>query len=142
MNDVLLKLNDIVEEAEKVLAGLKKRKEELDFSHELLNKGHEELKTKTADIAQRESAIEPIENIQLALKDIDKKKANIQDGLAKLSEAQKSFESYKTIETEKLNNLRISVEKENNNVVQGYKNLEAEVDKRVKDFVNKHLNIK
>jgi chromosome segregation ATPase len=146
MNAVLSKLNDIVEEAEKVLVGLKKRKEEVDFSHELLSKGHEELKTKTADIAQRESVIEPIENIQLALKDIDKKNANIQDGLAKLSEAQKSFESYRTIETDRLNNLRISVTKENDNVVEGFKkleqekkNLEAEIDRRVKDFISKHV---
>jgi len=142
MNSILIKLNVALTEAEALIESLKKQKNELGLSHALLDKGHEELKTKTADIAQRESAIEPIENIQLALKDIDNKNSNIRDGLAKLSEAQKSFESYKTIETEKLNNLRISVEKENNNVVQGYKNLEAEVDKRVKDFVNKHLNIK
>jgi chromosome segregation ATPase len=146
MNSILVKLNVALQEAEVLIESLKKQKNDLGLSHALLDKGHEELKTKTADIAQRESVIEPIENIQLALKDIDKKNANIQDGLAKLSEAQKSFESYRTIETDRLNNLRISVTKENDNVVEGFKkleqekkNLEAEIDRRVKDFISKHV---
>ena len=72
-------------------------------------------------------------------KDNDAKSVELQTGLAELSDKKKSFESYKASEIERINNLRILAEKENDNVVQGYKNLEAEVDKRVKEFVSKHL---
>ena len=145
MNAILVKLNVALTEAEALIESLKKQKNEMGLSHALLDKGLEELKTKTADILQRESVIDPIENIQLALKDIDKKNAHIQDGLAKLSEAQKSFESYRLTETERIENLRLLSQKENDNVVKGFAdlkqkeaNLEAEIDKRVKEFVAKH----
>jgi hypothetical protein len=146
MNAVLSKLNDIVEEAEKVLVGLKKRKEEVDFSHELLSKGHEELKAKTVDIAQREAVIAPIENFNALKKQNEEKAAGLQAGLSDLDAKKKAFESYKSSEMERISNLRIASSKENDNVVAGFqrlaekeKSLEAEVDKRVKDFVSKHL---
>ena len=139
MNAVLSKLNDIVEEAEKVLAGLKKRKEEVDYSHELLSKGHEELKTKTVDIAQREAVIAPIENFNALKKQNEEKAAGLQDGLSDLDAKKKAFESYKASEMKRIENLRLLASKENDNVVQAYKNLEAEVDKRVKDFIANHV---
>jgi transcriptional/translational regulatory protein YebC/TACO1 len=139
MNSILVKLNVALQEAEVVIESLKKQKNEMDLSHALLDKGLEELKTKNAEFSQREAAITPIENFNKVKKDNDAKSVELQTGLAELSDKKKSFESYKASEIERINNLRILAEKENDNVVQGYKNLEAEVDKRVKEFVSKHL---
>jgi hypothetical protein len=144
MNAVLSKLNDIVEEAEKVLVGLKKRKEEVDFSHELLSKGHEELKAKTVDIAQREAVIAPVENFNALKKQNEEKAAGLQAELSDLDAKKKSFESYKASELERIENIRLLASKENDNVVAGFqrlaekeKNIEEEVKKRVDEIVFK-----
>ena len=139
MNSILVKLNVALQEAEVLIESLKKQKNEMGLSHALLDKGLEELKTKNDEFSQREAAITPIENFNKVKKDNDAKSVELQTGLAELSDKKKSFESYKASEIERINNLRILAEKENDNVVQGYKNLEAEVDKRVKEFVSKHL---
>ena len=139
MNQILEKLKSVLQDAEALIESLKKQKNDLGLSHALLDKGLEELKTKNAEFSQREAAITPIENFNKVKKDNDAKSVELQTGLAELSDKKKSFESYKASEIERINNLRILAEKENDNVVQGYKNLEAEVDKRVKEFVSKHL---
>ena len=139
MNAILVKLNVALHEAETLIESLKKQKNEMGLSHALLDKGLEELKTKNDEFSQREAAITPIENFNKAKKDNDAKAVELQTGLSELSEKKKAFESYKTIETDKLNNLRINVEKENNNVNQAHKNIEVEIDRRVKEFIEKHL---
>jgi hypothetical protein len=139
MNQILEKLKSVLQDAEALIESLKKQKNDLGLSHALLDKGLEELKTKNDEFSQREAAITPIENFNKVKKDNDAKSVELQTGLAELSDKKKSFESYKASEIERINNLRILAEKENDNVVQGYKNLEAEVDKRVKEFVSKHL---
>jgi hypothetical protein len=139
MNQILEKLKSVLQEAEALIESLKKQKNDLGLSHALLDKGHEELKTKTVDIAQREAVIAPIENFNKVKKDNDAKSVELQTGLSDLDAKKKAFESYRQIETDKLNNLRITVEKENNNVNQAHKNIEAEIDRRVKEFISKHL---
>ena len=139
MNAILVKLNVALQEAEVLIESLKKQKNEMGLSHALLDKGLEELKTKNAEFSQREAAITPIENFNKVKKDNDAKSVELQTGLSDLNAKKKAFESYKASETTRLQNLKDNIEKENNNVVQGYKNLEAEVDKRVKEFVSKHL---
>ena len=139
MNAILVKLNVALHEAETLIESLKKQKNEMGLSHALLDKGLEELKTKNDEFSQREAAITPIENFNKAKKDNDAKAVDLQTGLAELSEKKKAFESYKASEMERIENLRLLASKENDNVVQGYKNLEAEIDKRVKEFVSKHL---
>ena len=133
-------------EAEALIESLKKQKNELGLSHALLDKGHEELKKKTADIEQREAAIVPIENVHSAKKVNDDKAVELQQGVSDLEIAKRAFESHVKIETDRLNNLRINVEKENNNVVEGFKkleqekkNLEEEIDRRVKEFIANHV---
>jgi len=139
MQAILVKLNVALNEAEALIESLKKQKNEMGLSHALLDKGLEELKTKNDEFSQREAAITPIENFNKAKKDNDAKAVELQTGLSELSEKKKAFESYKASEMERIENLRLLASKENDNVVQGYKNLEAEIDKRVKEFVSKHL---
>ena len=146
MNAILVKLNVALTEAEALIESLKKQKNELGLSHALLDKGHEELKKKTADIEQRESVIQPIENVHSVKKVNDDKAVELQKGVSDLETAKRAFESHVKIETDRLNNLRINVEKENNNVVEGFKkleqekkNLEEEIDRRVKEFIANHV---
>ena len=139
MNSILVKLNVALQEAEVLIESLKKQKNDMGIAQVHLDKAFEELKTKNDEFSMREAAITPIENFNKVKKDNDAKSVELQTGLAELSDKKKSFESYKASEIERINNLRILAEKENDNVVQGYKNLEAEVDKRVKEFVSKHL---
>ena len=139
MNSILVKLNVALQEAEVLIESLKKQKNEMGLSHALLDKGLEELKTKNDEFSQREAAITPIENFNKVKKDNDAKSVELQTGLSDLDAKKKAFESYKASEMERIENLRLLASKENDNVVQGYKNLEAEVDKRVKEFVSKHL---
>lgn len=139
MNAILVKLNVALQEAEVLIESLKKQKNDMGLAQVALDKSFEELKTKNEEFSQREAAITPIENFNKVKKDNDAKSVELQTGLAELSDKKKSFESYKASEIERINNLRILAEKKNDNVVQAYKNLEAEVDKRVKEFVAKHL---
>ena len=146
MNSILIKLNVALTEAEALIESLKKQKNELGLSHALLDKGHEELKKKTADIEQRESVIQPIENVHSVKKVNDDKAVELQKGVSDLETAKRAFESHVKTETDRLNNLRINVEKENNNVVEGFKkleqekkNLEEEIDRRVKEFIANHV---
>lgn len=139
MNAILVKLNVALQEAEVLIESLKKQKNEMGLSHALLDKGLEELKTKNDEFSQREAAITPIENFNKVKKDNDAKSVELQTGLSDLDAKKKAFESYKASEMERIENLRLLASKENDNVVQAYKNLEAEVDKRVKEFVAKHL---
>jgi len=146
MNSILAKLNVALEEAEALIESLKKQKSDLGISHSLLDKGHEEIRKIRDDIEQREAVLIPIENIHAAKKNNDNKAVELQQGVDDLEIAKKSFESHVRLETEKLNNLRVNVEKENNNVLEGFKkleqekkNLEAEIDRRVKDFISKHV---
>ena len=139
MNSILVKLNVALQEAEVLIESLKKQKNEMGLSHALLDKGLEELKTKNDEFSQREAAITPIENFNKVKKDNDAKSVELQTGLSDLDAKKKAFESYKASEMERIENLRLLASKENDNVVQAYKNLEAEVDKRVKEFVAKHL---
>ena len=139
MNAILVKLNVVLQEAEVLIESLKKQKNEMGLSHALLDKGLEELKTKNDEFSQREAAITPIENFNKVKKDNDAKSVELQTGLSDLDAKKKAFESYKASEMERIENLRLLASKENDNVVQAYKNLEAEVDKRVKEFVAKHL---
>ena len=146
MQAILVKLNMALEEAENLIESLKKQKNELGLSHALLDKGHEEIKKIKADIEQREAALVPIENVHTAKKENDSKAVELQQGVSDLEIAKRSFESHVRIETDKLNNLRINVEKENSNVVEGFKkleqekkNFEAEIDRRVKEFIANHV---
>jgi transcriptional/translational regulatory protein YebC/TACO1 len=139
MNQILEKLKAVLQDAEALIESLKKQKNDLGLSHALLDKGLEELKTKNAEFSQREAAITPIENFNKVKKDNDAKSVELQTGLSDLDAKKKAFESYKASEMERIENLRLLASKENDNVVQAYKNLEAEVDKRVKEFVAKHL---
>jgi len=139
MQAILVKLNVALQEAEALIESLKKQKNEMGLKQVHLDKSLEELKTKNDEFSQREAAITPIENFNKAKKDNDAKAVELQTGLSELSDKKKAFESYKASELERINNLRIFAEKENDNVVQAYKNLEAEVDKKVKEFIDKHL---
>ena len=139
MNAILAKLNVALEEAEALIESLKKQKSDLGISHSLLDKGHEEIRKIRDNIEQREAVLIPIENIHAAKKNNDNKAVELQQGVDDLEIAKKSFESHVRLETEKLNNLRVTVEKENNNVNQAHKNIEAEIDRRVKDFISKHV---
>jgi hypothetical protein len=139
MNAILVKLNVALQEAEVLIESLKKEKCDVELSHSLLNKGLEDLKIKNDEFSQREAAITPIENFNKVKAANDAKAADLQTGLSELSEKKKAFESYKSSEMERIENLRLLASKENDNVVQAYKNLEAEIDKRVKEFVSKHL---
>lgn len=146
MNAILVKLNVALQEAEVLIESLKKQKNDMGIAQVHLDKAFEELKTKNDEFTQREAAITPIENFNKVKKDNDAKSVELQTGLSELSEKKKAFESYKSSEMERISNLRIASSKENDNVVAGFqrlaekeKSLEAEVDKRVKDFVSKHL---
>ena len=139
MNAILVKLNVALQEAESLIESLKKEKRDVELSHSLLNKGLEDLKIKNDEFSQREAAITPIENFNKVKASNDAKAAELKSESDSLSDKKKAFESYKSSEIERINNLRLLAEKENDNVVQAYKNLEAEVDKRVKEFVSKHL---
>ena len=139
MNAILVKLNVALQEAEVLIESLKKEKCDVELSHSLLNKGLEDLKIKNDEFSQREAAITPIENFNKVKAANDAKAADLQTGLSELSEKKKAFESYKSSEMERIENLRLLASKENDNVVQAYMNLEAEIDKRVKEFVSKHL---
>ena len=139
MNAILVKLNVALQEAEVLIESLKKEKCDVELSHSLLNKGLEDLKIKNDEFSQREAAITPIENFNKVKASNDAKAAELKSESDSLSDKKKAFESYKSSEIERINNLRLLAEKENDNVVQAYKNLEAEVDKRVKEFVSKHL---
>jgi len=139
MNSILVKLNVALQEAEVLIESLKKQKNDMGLAQVALDKSFEELKTKNEEFSQREAAITPIENFNKVKKDNDAKSVELQTGLSELSEKKKAFESYKASEMERIENLRLLASKENDNVVQAYKNLEAEVDKRVKEFVAKHL---
>ena len=139
MNSILVKLNVALQEAEVLIESLKKQKNDMGLAQVHLDKAFEELKTKNDEFAQREAAITPIENFNKVKKDNDAKSVELQTGLSDLDAKKKAFESYKASEMERIENLRLLASKENDNVVQAYKNLEAEVDKRVKEFVAKHL---
>jgi hypothetical protein len=97
MNQILEKLKSVLQEAEALIESLKKQKNDLGLSHALLDKGHEELKTKTVDIAQREAVIAPIENFNKVKKDNDAKSVELQTGLSDLDAKKKAFESYRQI---------------------------------------------
>jgi hypothetical protein len=139
MNAILVKLNVALQEAEALIESLKKQKNEMGLAQVHLDKSFEELKTKNDEFSQWEAAITPIENFNKAKKDNDAKAVDLQTGLAELSEKKKAFESYKASEMERIENLRLLASKENENVVQGYKNLEAEIDRRVKEFIANHV---
>ena len=146
MQAILAKLNVAFQEAEARIESLKEQRSNLGISHALLDKGLEDLKKKTEDIEYRESVLVPIENIHSAKKVNDDKAVELQKGVSDLETAKRAFESHVKTETDRLNNLRINVEKENNNVVEGFKkleqekkNLEEEIDRRVKEFIANHV---
>ena len=88
-----------------------------------------------------------IENFGVLKKETETKMSEVQSISLKLKEEKEKFESYKQSEIERISNLRILSQKENDNVVEGFrkleqdkKNLEAEIDKRVKEFITKHVS--
>ena len=146
MQIILEKLQKVLDEGTSLVESIKKQKEDIENSHNLLMDKHEELSVKEKDISQRESDLIPIENIHVERKKISDDQLKLKELSEVLDSEKKAFDSYKTMETEKLNNLRINVHKESDNLQKGFKdlkekekNIEAEIDKRVKEFVSKHV---
>ena len=146
MQIILEKLQKVLDEGTSLVESIKKQKEDIEESHNLLVSKHEELSDKDKDISKRESDLIPVENIHVARKEISDNQSKLKELSENLDSEKKAFDSYKTIETEKLNNLRINVHKESDNLQKGFKdlkeqekNIEAEIDKRVKEFVSKHV---
>ena len=146
MQIILEKLQNVLDEGTSLVESIKKQKEDIEESHNLWVSKHEELSANEKDISQRENDLIPIENIHVARKEISDNQSKLKELSENLDSEKKAFDSYKTMETEKLNNLRINVHKESDNLQKGFKdlkeqekNIEAEIDKRVKEFVSKHV---
>lgn len=89
------------------------------------------------DFSIRESEVSKVENVVSLKSEADKliiegkniKSANDND--------RKSFESYKSGETSRLNELRLTVQRESDNVLEARKQIDEEVSKRVSEVLVK-----
>lgn len=145
MNELLVKINQVLEDGHSTLNNIMKVKKEWDLSYELLKRQQENLQKEKDEVNEMRKTIISIENFSSLKKETEAKSIEIQSISLKFKEEKEKFESYKQSEIERIANLRVLSQKENDNVVEGFKkleqekkNLEAEIDKRVKEFVAKH----
>ena len=147
MNEILVKINQILEEGQSTLNAIVKVKQEWDLSYALLMRQKKDLQKERDEVQEMRKVIISIENFGVLKKETETKMSEVQSISLKLKEEKEKFESYKQSEIERISNLRILSQKENDNVVEGFrkleqdkKNLEAEIDKRVKEFITKHVS--
>ena len=147
MNEILVKINQILEEGQSTLNAIVKVKQEWDLSYALLMRQKKDLQKERDEVQEMRKVIISIENFGVLKKETETKMSEVQSISLKLKEEKEKFESYKQSEIERISNLRILSQKENDNVVEGFrkleqdkKNLEAEIDKRVKEFIAKHVS--
>ncbi len=147
MNEILVKINQILEEGQSTLNAIVKVKQEWDLSYALLMRQKKDLQKERDEVQEMRKVIISIENFGVLKKETETKMSEVQSISLKLKEEKEKFESYKQSEIESISNLRILSQKENDNVVEGFrkleqdkKNLEAEIDKRVKEFITKHVS--
>jgi hypothetical protein len=141
MNNILLKINQIVDEATFRLSEIKKQQESLNRDHLLLQKGLDDLKIKNAEFSKREANLVPIENLHTFKQDAQDKLDRANALMTKLLEERKLFDALKNGESQRLQELRITTQRECDNLQRQRSDIPNEVARRVKEVLS-GMNIK
>jgi hypothetical protein len=95
------------------------------------------LKEQISNFSQREQAVAQVENVLALKKQSEAALQDVNDKRAALDVDRKTFEQYKAGESSRLNELRLTTQKESDNVIEARKQIDNEVSKRVNEALSK-----
>jgi len=132
MDAILVELSQVLDHGRILIKDLQNKQKTINDQSAILSEGLAELKSKQANFSKREAAIVPIENINKVKADAHALMESVQAEKAQLEADKKAFDNYKHTETNKLNDLRLAVNKESSLLEAQKKYIDDEVNKRVK----------
>ena len=137
MQEVLLELHKVLDLGKVRLNNLELRQKEIDRKEVLLNDGLFELKEKQKSLADREQNIVPIENLHAFKAEAQGIMDTAISTRNELINEKKAFDDYKLGETNRLNELRITTQRDSDNLEAKRKYIDSEVNRQVNEFITK-----
>lgn len=135
VSELVIKANSLIEEYSAKIKSLLERENAVSEAE----KFHA---IRDTDFSKREESVKHVEDVLALKKSVDKSIGEHNESASLLKKERSDFENYKTGEHSRLNELRLSTQKESNNLDAQRKNIKDAIDKGISDFVEKFLKDK